>query len=542
MMDMRDKLLETFLAESDEILADLERTTLAMAEGADDGLLADVFRQVHTLKGNASCLSFEALTRASHALEDALSVAIRTKRGHDDQLLALLLDAVDTLSRLVRDASDGKDEPEGPAVASICRRAETWTASVALAAPTAAAAPAAATVAVAVAAADDHMATRTVRVDVDRLDHALELAGGLTVARGRLGEAMNRGDLTTAGTALEAADLLIRELERQILELRLVSLRADFERLRRVVREIGHSVGKDVRLDVRCEGVEVDMAVAEALRSPITHLLRNAIDHGIEAPSQRERAGKPRQGRIAIEAWQEGGHLVVELTDDGAGMDRERLLERAEAMCVATDELDEDEVWDLAFLPGLSTAERVGDLSGRGIGMDVVRRSIEGLRGAVRLHSVAGAGVTVTLRLPLALSIIQGLTVGVADEVFVLPLDSVIECVHLDPERAVRSARGGVLELRGDALPYLGLGSCLRGHVAGDGRAIVVVEHDGQRLGLAVDELHGEIQTVIKPIGRMFDNVRGIVGSAVLGDGRLALVVDVRGLFRYSSQEKGIAC
>jgi two-component system chemotaxis sensor kinase CheA len=531
-MDLQDRLRPTFFAEAEEILIELERAVLAMAERGDDSLMAEIFRQVHTLKGSATCLALEALTRASHHLEDAIDLAIRTPRGRDNDLLALLLDGVDTLTRLLRDAIDGIDQPEGPAVTSLCGRCEAWMTAhrARVEIPAADGAPIAPDVRER-DGREDASATRTVRIDVERLDRALELAGGLTVARGRLSDAIGRGDLAGAATALEAADLLIRDLERQTLELRLVSLRADFERLRRVVRELGHGVGKDVRLDVHCDGVEVDLAVAEALRAPLTHLLRNAIDHGIESPGQRERAGKPRQGRITVSAWHEGGRLVVELADDGAGMNRERLLARAAAMGLPVTDLDDAAVWELAFASGLSTAEQVGDLSGRGIGMDVVRRGIEALRGSVRLRSEPGAGVTVTLRLPLALSIIQGLTVGIADEMFVLPLDSVIECVHLDAERAMRAPDGGVLELRGDPLPFLRLGNRL-GRNTGAGRAVVVVEHDGQRVGLAVDELCGEIQTVIKPIGRMFERVQGIGGSAVLGDGRLALVVDVRGLLR----------
>jgi len=214
-------------------------------------------------------------------------------------------------------------------------------------------------------------------------------------------------------------------------------------------------------------------------------------------------------------------------------MDRERLRERARTLGVATGALTEQQELDLAFVPGLSTSDRVTDLSGRGIGMDVVRGAIEGLRGSVHLASRPGEGVSVTLRLPLALSIIQGLAVSVGEEICLLPLDHVIECAEIEPERTTTSIEGGVVQLRGDALPYLDLARRLGiPSQAAERPSVVVVEQEGRRAGLAVRALHGEVKTVIKPLGRLFAGVAGIAGSAVLGDGRVALVIDVRGLLR----------
>ncbi len=533
-MDLREGLLHTFFAESAEILADLERAALALAEERDDSRLEEIYRQVHTLKGNASCVSFEAVMRACHALEDVMAAATNDRRGSDPALVGLLLEGIDTIARLVADASAGVDEPENPAIEVLQARSTAWIAgTTALTHRPAGPQP--------VAESDVAARARTIRVEVERLDRAMELAGGLTIARGRLVDAIAHKDLARAGAAAEMAEQLIRDLEARILELRLVPLKLGFERMRRVVRDLGQSIGKDVRFELHCGEVEVDVAVAEALRAPLTHVLRNAVDHGIESAAVRVAAGKPRQGRISLSARQQGGYLIVELSDDGAGMDRDRLRARAAAMGLAVEGLADHEVLELAFVSGLSTAERVGSLSGRGIGMDVVRSEIESLRGSVQVRTAPGAGVTVTMRLPLALSIIQGLAVDVGDEVFVVPLDNVVECVELDHERAVRSREGGVLELRGEALPYLGLGARLGGGALGGPRpAVVVVEHDGRRAGLEVDDLRGEVQAVIKPIGRLFERVQGIAGSAVLNDGRLALVIDVQSLMRGIT--KGVTC
>jgi len=521
----RDELHRVFCAENDELLIELEDRVMALTGGhAGREPLEAMFRSAHTLKGNASSLGFEAMTRVAHHLEDALSAALGPRGGADPALHSLLLESLDVLSWLAHEASDRRDPGDDPAIDPICARLGEWaargTTSAAARAPR---------------ASGDTVQppTRTVRVDIARLDRAMDAIGELAVARGRLSDAVAHRDRGRADAQLQAVEALFHDLHTQILELRLVPLRATFERLHRTAHDLGVSVGKEVRLEVASEGVEVDLRVAEALRAPLTHLLRNAIDHGVETPEVRRKAGKPPGGTIRLTARREDSHLVVEVGDDGAGLDRARLLARGKELGLIGDAPTDDQIWQLIFAPGLSTAERVSELSGRGIGMDVVRRSIEQLRGDVRVHSAAGQGVTVTIRLPLSLSIVQGLSVRAGGETYVLPIDHVVECVRLERERAVASARGGVLELRGEALPFVRLSQQL-GAAAGElgDVFVVVVEREGRRAGLAVDGLTGEVQTVIKPLARLFDGVRGVAGTAVLGDGRVALVVDVRSLLR----------
>jgi len=532
-MDMRDALLKTFADECDEILAELERQALALAGGSDDTRTHEaMFRATHTLKGNASCLGFDGLTRVAHHLEEALAAALAGTVSVADGLAPLVLAALDALWRHVGACSAGDDLPVDAAEVALCERLDAWAraprAAVAVAQPDRSASV--------VGAGAVPARARAIRVDVARLDQAMDLVGELAVARGRLADTLTRHDFGGAQAAQQAADPLFEDLHRLVLELRLVPLRSVFERFHRAVRDLAAGAGKAARLELRCDDVDVDMAVAEVLRAPFAHLLRNAIDHGIEAPAARTRAGKPAVGLLTLSARRDGGTLAVELGDDGAGLDRERLLERGRRLGLPTAGLADEDILELAFAPGLSTAERVTDLSGRGIGMDVVRRTIEAMRGSVSLASVPGRGATVTLRVPLALSIIQGLAMGVGGEICVLPLDHVVECVELDAARVVASAHGGVLELRGEALPFLDLGCGLGfSRDAALRPRVVVVEHDGRRAGLAVASLIGEVQTVIKPLGRLFETVRGIAGSAVLGDGRIALVVDVRGLMRAAA-------
>jgi two-component system chemotaxis sensor kinase CheA len=530
--DPRDELHRVFCAENEELLIELEDGAMALTNGGGRESLEAIFRSAHTLKGNASSLGFEAMTRVAHHLEDALSAALGPRGGTDPVLHALLLESLDVLSWLAHEAISHRDPGDDPAIDPICTRLGEWAARGTTSAPVALPARA--------ARQTDNIQppTRTVRVDVARLDRAMDAVGELAVARGRLADAIAHRDVARADALLQSVETLFLDLHAQILELRLVPLRGTFERLHRSAHDLGLSVGKEVRLEVESEGVEVDLRVAEALRAPLTHLLRNAIDHGIETPEARRRAGKHPGGTIKLSARREDGHLVVDVADDGAGLDRTRLLARGRELGLIGESPTDEQIWGLIFAPGLSTAEKVSEMSGRGIGMDVVRRSIDELRGDVRVHSVAGKGVTVSIKMPLSLSIVQGLAVRSAGETYVLPIDHVVECVKLERERAVASARGGVLELRGEALPFVRLSHQLGSSPAELGDVfVVVVEREGRRAGLAVDGLAGEVQTVIKPLARLFDGVRGVAGTAVLGDGRVALVVDVRSLLRDATME-----
>jgi two-component system chemotaxis sensor kinase CheA len=263
------------------------------------------------------------------------------------------------------------------------------------------------------------------------------------------------------------------------------------------------------------------------------HMVRNAIDHGIESPARRRALGKDPLGRITLKARHDGHYVVIEVADDGAGIDTARLLARARSLGIDAAEDDLDKVNDLAFTAGLSTAEAVTSLSGRGIGMDVVRRDIEAMRGSVALDNQPGKGLTASIRVPLTVAMIQGFGVRVGSETYILPVDSIRECIDLDQGRAMRSDVGGVLELRGKPLPFVDLAEKFAAtRDSGARRAIVVLEHGTQRAGLEVDALLGEVQTVIKPLGPLFTAVELVAGSAVLGDGRVALVLDVGRLLR----------
>jgi len=316
---------------------------------------------------------------------------------------------------------------------------------------------------------------------------------------------------------------------------RMVPVGPIFRQYLRIVRDVAQANGKAARLVLEGEEVEVDLSMVEHLKDPLTHMIRNALDHGIEAPESRRAKGKDPCGAITIKARHDGANIVIEISDDGAGLNRQRIAERVRALAGAgdPDSLSDQELFKFIFEPGFSTAEKITDLSGRGVGMDVVRRNIEALRGAVAIDSRQGHGTTITIRLPLTLAIIEGFGVGVGADTYILPLHSVRECLTLPPEEQRNRDGCGVINLRGLPVPYLRL----RDWYALPGErpareSVVIVEENGLQAGLAVDRLYGAHQTVIKPLGAQFKDIPGIAGSAILGSGRVALIVDVGSLMR----------
>jgi two-component system chemotaxis sensor kinase CheA len=344
--------------------------------------------------------------------------------------------------------------------------------------------------------------------------------------------------------AHQEADRLYLDLQELVMKARMVPIGPSFHQHVRTVRDLAAELGKQARLVIEGEDVEVDTAVVEQIRDPLTHMIRNALDHGIEPPEVRLAAGKDRTGTVVLRAFHEAASMVIQVCDDGAGLDRRSIAEKAAQAGLAADpsRLGDEELAQLVFEPGLSTASRVTEVSGRGVGMDVVRRNVEALRGSASIESGPGRGTVVTLRLPLTLAIIQGFRVGVGADTFILPLDSVVECLELPAEQSTAAAAWGMLDLRGKPLPFLRL----RDHFSLEGERpqrenVVVVQHGAQLAGIAVDALHGESSTVIKPLGRMFGGVVGVSGSCILGSGRVALILDVGGLLRDTLKRAALA-
>ena len=380
--------------------------------------------------------------------------------------------------------------------------------------------------------------SRYIRVPADKLDELISQIGELVIAVSSAQILAEKHKITELSEIAQRLDKLVEGARDHSLKLRMVPVGDTFARFKRIVYDVSRSLGKEAELLISGGETELDKSMVEQLMDPLTHLVRNALDHGLETPDERLARGKATSGQIQLNAYHDTGAIVIEVSDDGRGLSRERILAKAlERGLVARDaRLSDEQVWNLVFLPGFSTAEQVTDISGRGVGMDVVRRNIDALRGEVKLLSREGAGSTVQIRLPLTLAIIDGFLVEVAGSSFVLPLDGVEECIEV-PELAGQSlAAANYFERRNSVMPLL----CLRRHFKLDGptsrrNSVVVVRHGAQRVGLLVDRLHGEHQTVIKPLGRLFSRLRSISGSAILGSGSVALILDIAALLADAS-------
>ena len=383
-------------------------------------------------------------------------------------------------------------------------------------------------VAAAKAAPEAHCEGRTIKVQADKLDLLVNLVGELVIAGATSSVLAARFRDTGVGESLSALNRLIEAIRDSALGLRMVQIGDTFARFRRVVRDFSQQLGKRIELDIRGGETELDKAMVERLTDPLMHLVRNAVDHGLEAPSARAQAGKEETGHLVLEAFHESGSIVIEVRDDGGGINRQRIFQKAVAQGIfsADAQVPDEELVQLIFRPGFSAAEKLTDLSGRGVGMDVVKRNIEELRGTVEVLSTEGQGTTVRLRLPLTLAIIDGFLVGVGRSSYVVPMELVRECVDLAP--VLESEDSHRLDLRGDVVPFIRLRDLFRiGGAAPSRQSVVVVEYADSRVGLVVDRLMGASQTVIKPLGRLLRKTKGIEGSTILGSGEVALVLDV---------------
>lgn len=378
---------------------------------------------------------------------------------------------------------------------------------------------------------------RLVRVQADKLDQLIDLVGELVIAGASANLLALRSKQSDLVEATSVLSRLVEDIRDSALQLRMVQIGETFSRFNRLVRDVSKELGKEIELNISGAETELDKSVVEKIGDPLMHLVRNSLDHGIEPAEVRAAQGKPVCGQVYLNAFHDSGNVVIQVSDDGGGLNRERIKAKAieRGLIQATQTLTDSEIVNLIFEPGFSTVEKVSNLSGRGVGMDVVRRNIEALRGIVEVDSVEGEGTTFTIRLPLTLAIIDGFLVGVGKAAYVIPLDTVVECIeHHDGE----SGRN-ILNLRGEVLPFIRLRDAFE--VPGEApprESIVVVQFGGHRAGIVVDQLMGEFQTVIKPLGVMFRHLRGIGGSTILGSGEVALILDVAALIQSVSHQE----
>lgn len=382
---------------------------------------------------------------------------------------------------------------------------------------------------------------RLIRVDADKLDELITSVGELVIAGSGIFAMANRAGLNDIVESATTLARLVEEVRDSALGLRMVQIGPSFQRFQRVVRDVSRELGKDIALEISGGDTELDKSVVERIGDPLMHLVRNAMDHGIESTAARSAAGKPVRARVSLHACHDSGNIVIEVRDDGAGLDAEKIRNKAveRGLIAAGAVMSTNEIHQLIFEAGFSTADTVSNLSGRGVGMDVVRRNIESLRGTIEIDSTPRVGTTIRVRLPLTLAIIDGFLIGIGQARYVLPLDVVVECLELSPADRLLITKQGFLNIRGEALPVLRLRDAFQiGDIDTRRENVVVVRFGNLKAGLVVDELLGELQTVIKPLGILFSFLQGISGSTILGTGEVALILDVQGLIKRADTSK----
>jgi two-component system chemotaxis sensor kinase CheA len=387
------------------------------------------------------------------------------------------------------------------------------------------------------------MESTSIRVDVKKVDQLINLAGELVIIQAMLAQNSQTLDPTANQQLLSGlADLdrNTRDLQEAVMSIRMIPMSTVFSRFPRMLRDLANKLGKKINLVTQGEATELDKGLVEKITDPLTHLVRNSLDHGIEMPEDRIKAGKSEQGTLTLSAAHQGGSIVIEVRDDGRGMNREKLIRKARERGIdAPDTMTDNEVWMLIFAPGFSTAEQVTDVSGRGVGMDVVRKNIAALNGSVEIDSVEGVGMRVSIRLPLTLAIMDGMSVGVGKEVYILPLSSVVESFQVNSADVSTVTQGSQLvKVRDEYMPVIGLEKVFAvPRQPGDKSTsdiMVVIESDGSRVALLVDELLGQHQVVVKNLESNYRKVPNISGATILGDGTVALILDTSSLVRKS--------
>ncbi len=394
---------------------------------------------------------------------------------------------------------------------------------------------------------------RFIRVRADKLDSLIDLIGELVIAGSGAQLVAQRENSPAFTEAAQRVAGLVEAARDSALGLRMVPIGETFARFQRVVRDVSKALGKDVELEITGGDTELDKSMVETIADPLMHLVRNSLDHGLEAKEGRIAMGKPTIGRLALNAYHEAGQVIIEVSDDGRGLNRERIFNKAveRGLVSAEQQMTDAEVNALIFAPGFSTAEKITEVSGRGVGMDVVKRNIDALRGQIHIASTEGRGTTIQIRLPLTLAIIDGFLSVVSGVHYVVPLESVVECIETpqacrsdEPRSAERTT--GCFDLRGEVLPFVDLRRFFKHDTERPGRqSMIIVRTERTKVGLLVDRLLGEHQTVIKPLGRVFQHLKGIAGSTILGSGEVALVLNVPGLVagisRRPNERGGVA-
>jgi two-component system chemotaxis sensor kinase CheA len=578
------QILQDFVGESRENLDTIEVNLINLEQSPGDlETLNSIFRPFHTIKGVSGFLSLKAINKLSHAAENLLDKARNGELAVDGDVIDIVLESVDTLKRMIDGVQSALESggslasqvDTGPLVRKINRMNEDQEAfgegrvgeilvqkgaisnedlenglekqkaqpdrrigEILIEEKKAESKEVISALRDQKRFSKGHVELQ-VKVDTHKLDNMVDLTGELVIAQSML----RQNPYITAGNDqklyhnLNQLNQITSGLQRTAMSMRMVPIKSTFQKMVRLVRDLAKNSGKDVALEMYGEDTEIDRNVVDELYEPMVHMIRNAADHGLELPDEREAAGKQRQGTIRLRAFHRGGNIVIEIEDDGRGLNREAILEKAASRGLIPEDrkLSEAEINNLIFHPGFSTAKAITDISGRGVGMDVVKKAIEKLRGRVEINSRPGQGSTFVITLPLTLAIIEGMLVRVGAERYVIPALAILESFRPSREQySTVEGKGEMIQTRGNLIPLVRLNRIfgVKSDFAEPWEGLVVaVEHEDKKMCLLLDELLGKEEVVIKSLGGGLKNIKGIAGGAILGDGRVGLILDMSGLF-----------
>jgi len=557
-----------FFEEAGEHLANLETLLLGLdRDHPDSEKLNAIFRAAHSIKGSASTFGFPDMAAVTHDLETLLDRVRKQELMLSERIIDITLVARDVLldqlaahqggeavkperveqviARIRAIAADESEEP----LPSPAQVAETPGEAV----QTGTVVDISSVQKDSAKAAQPASEQSSIRVSVERVDQLINLVGELVITQSMLAQTAQLGQVTDEPIdyerlqeRLQQLERNTRELQESVMSIRMLPVSSVFNRFPRLVRDLAAKLDKQIELRTIGEGTEIDRGVIEKITDPLTHLIRNSVDHGIETVAEREAAGKPLKGQITLTACHQGGSVVIEIRDDGRGLNRDKLLTKARERGVFVPENPTDQdIWQLIFAPGFSTAETVTDVSGRGVGMDVVRRNIEQLGGRVELNSVTGKGTTISIRLPLTLAIMDGMSVGIGENNYIVPLTTIMESLRPRPEDVKSVAgTGRVVYVRGEYLPLVALHEVFGLTPLSDKPELgilIIVDTECGRAALFVDELLGQRQVVIKSLESNYRKVPGISAATIMGDGSVSMILDVSEVLRLAKRPP-LAC
>lgn len=589
--DEMKEFIDDFLVEADELIVSLDNNFVKLESSPDDpDLLNEIFRAAHTIKGTSSFLGFEQVTTVSHKMEDILNKLRKSEMEITPEVMDLLLEGLDVLKVLLENVREGiTDEMDVSGILeklvaayeacnngsstettstskpvedegeefdeAFLKELEGLTTSVAM--PKGVELPSDRPTVKAVAKDTDKSphkksADTTIRVDVERVDALMNMMGELVLGRNSLTQSLGilnneiegNSQVEQVNQASNAISFITTELQMAVMKMRMLPVGKVFNRYPRLVRDLCRESKKQIDLVIEGESTELDKSVIEEIGDPLVHIIRNSCDHGIESPAEREAKGKPAKGTIQLIASQEGSNIVLKIIDDGKGLDLEAIKKKAIERGLTTESelasMTRKDIFNFIFEAGFSTAAKVTGVSGRGVGMDVVRTNVEKLNGIIEIESEIDEGTSLSIKLPLTLAIIQGLLVEVNDEVFVLPLGSVHKTIKLDESKIFYVNQRPVVRLRDEIIPVMNISHLLRNNARcfemEDKPYIVVVGFGEKKLGINIDRFLGQEEVVVKSLGSYLGSIEGLSGATILGDGRIRLIVDIAGMFAVAKK------